>query len=713
MATVYLAEDLRHRRKVAMKVLRAELAASLGPDRFVGEIEVLARLTHPHILPLHDSGVADGFLFYVMPYVDGESLRTRLDRAGEMPVGDVVRILYEVADALSYAHELGVVHRDIKPDNVMLSGRHALVMDFGVAKALSAATGRHAITTAGIALGTPAYMAPEQAAADSGMDHRVDIYALGAMGYEMLTGMPPFTGRTAQEVLSAHVTREPAPVAERRPGTPSALADLIMGCLAKRPADRWQTADEVRQRLEALVTPSGGITPTTTRPVAAVARPAGRRTRLVVAGVALLALLAAVFAYMTLRPGAETVELGRRVQVTLGPELDLDPALSPDGRLIAYASGTAGDTRIYVRQVAGGAAVAVADDVPGRQRAPRWSPDGGSILFTAGRGLHLVPALGGMSRLVVDAAAAGGVVDASWSPDGRSIAYIRGDSLIRRQIETGAERGLAEGGGLMLASWSPDGRWIAVADGNRGFMYGTRFLGDLAPARIVLIPAEGGEPVEIAGGGSLNTSPAWLRSDALLYVSNRDGARDVYVQRLDRRGAPSGDPRRLTVGLSAHAVSVSADGTALAYATLVESVNVWSLPFGAGGALDTALLRAETREQQVVEGFDISPDGRWLVFDSNRDGHQQIFRAAIDGGTVQQLTRGAGDSFIPRFSPDGREIVFHSYHRERGSSSSFRPTAGRCARSPPARTMTSSRRGRRTAPRWCSSVAPPTPSRYR
>ncbi|HEX6091218.1 MAG TPA: serine/threonine-protein kinase, partial [Gemmatimonadales bacterium] len=193
MATVYLADDLRHRRKVAIKVLRPELAASLGPERFLREIEVAAQLTHPHILPLHDSGAVDGFLFYVMPYIDGESLRTRLDRVGELPITEAVRVLREVADALSHAHSLGVVHRDIKPDNVMLSGRHALVMDFGVAKAVSEATGKNALTTAGVALGTPTYMAPEQAAADPHLDHRVDIYALGAMGYELLAGRPPFT----------------------------------------------------------------------------------------------------------------------------------------------------------------------------------------------------------------------------------------------------------------------------------------------------------------------------------------------------------------------------------------------------------------------------------------------------------------------------------------------------------------------------------------
>src|SRR3954451_18610873 len=204
MATVYLARDLKHDRLVAVKVLRPDLAAVLGGERFLREIRLTAQLQHPHILNLLDSGEAAGFLYYVMPYVEGESLRTRLVRQGEASGYETARVLYEVADALAYAHERGVVHRDIKPDNVLLSGRHALVTDFGVAKALSEATGRQQITTAGVALGTPAYMAPEQAAAEPNIDHRVDIYAIGVLGYELVSGRPPFTGRTSQEVLAAH-----------------------------------------------------------------------------------------------------------------------------------------------------------------------------------------------------------------------------------------------------------------------------------------------------------------------------------------------------------------------------------------------------------------------------------------------------------------------------------------------------------------------------
>ncbi len=194
MATVYLAEDLKHHRKVAIKVLKPDLSAAVGAERFLREIRIAANLTHPHIVPLFDSGSVEGLLYYVMPYIEGESLGARVRRDGSLPVEESLRILREVADALTFAHERGIVHRDIKPENVMLTGGHALVSDFGVAKAISAGAGDAGITTAGMAVGTPAYMAPEQVAADPDTDHRADIYALGTLAYELLAGRTPFTG---------------------------------------------------------------------------------------------------------------------------------------------------------------------------------------------------------------------------------------------------------------------------------------------------------------------------------------------------------------------------------------------------------------------------------------------------------------------------------------------------------------------------------------
>jgi TolB-like protein/tRNA A-37 threonylcarbamoyl transferase component Bud32 len=296
MATVYLAHDVKHDRKVAVKVLRPELSATLGPDRFAREIRIIAQLSHPHILPLHDSGNAAGFLYFVMPFVEGESLRARLQREGQLPVHESVRLIGELVDALAYAHRHGVVHRDIKPDNVMLSGRHALVTDFGIAKAVSQSAQAAKHTTVGIALGTPAYMSPEQAMADPNVDHRADIYALGAVAYEMLAGRPPFVSSTAQGVLAAHVTEAPVPLSKVRSAVSPQLEHIVMKCLEKNAADRWQTADELIPLLEQVMTPSGGMTPTNTRPVQGVRAPAAKSSQTASPGVPrwALALIAAL-----------------------------------------------------------------------------------------------------------------------------------------------------------------------------------------------------------------------------------------------------------------------------------------------------------------------------------------------------------------------------------------------------------------------------------
>ena len=262
MATVYLAHDLKHGREVALKVVRSELAAALGTGRFLREIEIAARLRHPHIVPLYDSGRAavpdaaaigeraDGIVYYVMPYEAGQSLRERLRREGPLPVADVVAILRDVCQALGYAHEHGVIHRDIKPDNVLLSGGHALVADFGVARAASEASDATMTTGAGVMLGTPAYMSPEQVAADPKVDHRADIYAVGVLAYEMLAGFPPFRGESPQEVLAAQLTQTPESIATHRPDVPRTLALLVTRCLEKKPADRWQRADAIVQALD-------------------------------------------------------------------------------------------------------------------------------------------------------------------------------------------------------------------------------------------------------------------------------------------------------------------------------------------------------------------------------------------------------------------------------------------------------------------------------
>ena len=286
MATVYLAEDLKHGRQVAVKVLRPELAAALGPERFLREIATTANLRHPHILPLYDSGEAAGFLYYVMPLIEGGSLRDRLTREKQLPIDEALAIAREVADALGYAHARGVVHRDTKPENILLEGGHAVVSDFGIARAVSAA-GAEQLTATGVSIGTPTYMSPEQAAGDPDLDGRSDLYSLGCVLYEMLAGQPPFTGPTAEAVTRQHLITVAAPVTNLRPTVPPEVAGALARTLAKNPADRFNPAAQFVQALATTATPAS------TRAAPASPRGAGARRGLIAAG--LMALLAAVW----------------------------------------------------------------------------------------------------------------------------------------------------------------------------------------------------------------------------------------------------------------------------------------------------------------------------------------------------------------------------------------------------------------------------------
>jgi len=329
MATVYLAEDLRHDRKVAVKVLRPDVAATVGSGRFLEEIRIAANLKHPHIFPVHDSGDASGLLYYVMPFNEGESLRERLDRDGELPIADAMEILEEVVDALDYAHEQGVIHRDVKPDNILTQGRHAMIVDFGVAKALSDATTMSDFdaTTEGMAIGTPSYMAPEQAAADPSVDHRADLYAVGVLGYELLVGRTPFSGGTPQSVLTRQITELPAPVEQHRHTIPPELSAVIMRCLEKRPADRWQSAGELLAALRAVRMASSVHTP-----VRGIGADPGGRRRVVPAAAAAGLLLLGSFGWTIF--GAAELDSASRVVVDVFENQTGDAELDPVGQML-------------------------------------------------------------------------------------------------------------------------------------------------------------------------------------------------------------------------------------------------------------------------------------------------------------------------------------------------------------------------------------------
>ncbi len=339
MATVYLAEDLKHHRRVAIKVLKPELAAVLGADRFVQEITTTASLQHPNILPLFDSGTADGFLYYVMPYVEGESLRDRLNREKQLPVQEAVDLTTEVADALQYAHEHGVVHRDIKPENILIHAGRPMVADFGIALAVSAAAGGR-MTETGLSLGTPHYMSPEQATAEPDITGRSDVYSLASVLYEMLTGEPPHLGGSAQQIIMKIVTEEPAPVTKLRKSVPPNVAAAIGKALEKLPADRF---DSAREFADALADPGYRSTAASTEASVFGARRWG--TRITLAGWVLWGLTLAAGGWVWSRTRSAPQESVTRYALQLSEPESLTTdrvgvlAISPDGSRIAYIGG--------------------------------------------------------------------------------------------------------------------------------------------------------------------------------------------------------------------------------------------------------------------------------------------------------------------------------------------------------------------------------------
>ena len=656
MATVYLAEDLRHHRKVAIKVLHAELSAILGTERFLKEIELTANLQHPHILPLFDSGSADGLLFYVMPFVEGETLRGRLDRERQFPVADAVRIASEVADALEYAHKRGVIHRDIKPENVLLQGGHALVADFGIALAVEQAGGQR-MTQTGLSLGTPQYMSPEQATGERNIDARTDIYALGAVTYEMLTGEPPFTGPSAQAIVAKVVTQDPAPIIPQRRSVPPAVEDAVLTALEKLPADRFDSAAEFAHAM------SGTTTTGAVRRRASTDAASGVPALWIAAaafGAAALACAGFMIARQHYKPNTPIAAFGNARKVTWEPGLEIQPALSPDGKYVAYAGGSTVLTHIYVRQVAGGRAVKLTDDSTSVETNPQWSADGSRILFLAGGAVFSAPSSGGSPRPEMRAAPDGRITNAVWSPDDRRIAYAHGDSLYLRDAD-GHSRLLARLREVSACQWRPDGATIACASGNREYSQLGRFLGNLSPSRIVTVDVSDGAVSTVTDSSSVNQSPCWSPDGKWLYfVSDRLGPLDIYALPTARDGRANGSAIRLTTGLGAHSVSISSDGKSVAYDVYNATANLQSLPFPPNG-VDTRSALPITTGQQVIEEFDASPDGKWVYYDSNVSGTSELYRQRLPSGAPEQLTFDSTDDFSPAVSPDGRELAFHSW----------------------------------------------------
>lgn len=648
MSHVFLATDPALGRTVVIKVLPFE-TASISADRFKREVRLAASLQHPHIVSLISAGESNGLPFYVMPYVKGESLREHLLRSGELSVPETIRILRDVASALAYAHREGVVHRDIKPENIIESGGVAVVTDFGVSKAVGDASrvDEASLTSVGVALGTPAYMSPEQSVADPHVDQRSDIYAFGCVAYEMLTGASPFAGRPLPQVLAAHIQETPVSVASRRSATPPALAALVTRCLAKRPGDRPQSADELIAALDALSTPVTGSVP---------AAPRSPSRAGVVATVAVIAIIVVGGIWWTSHRGAPSFysigSVTRPIAVSSVPAWN--PAISPDGKLVAFTAGAADAARIYVRQVDGDRPTMISGDLaaPVDHVHPQWSADGSRILFTAGNTAYVVAALGGSPKAVLQSKPIG-TLTARWSPDGALLAYNDSDGVHVRSANGGADRLVARGSTLHDIAWSPNGALLAYSDGAE------LTFGNASASTISIVPAAGGAAHHVTDSIHVNASPAWAPDGrSILYVSTAGGAFDVWQQGLGRDGRANGAPNRLTTNLGVHAVSVSADGKSLAYDVVRSRGNIASVDLAAPAS---AQVQPITSGAQNIEAMRVSRDGKWLVFDSDKTGNVELYKVALAGSPEPvQLTNTPASEFWGTWSPDASEIAFHS-----------------------------------------------------
>jgi Tol biopolymer transport system component/DNA-binding SARP family transcriptional activator len=373
-------------------------------------------------------------------------------------------------------------------------------------------------------------------------------------------------------------------------------------------------------------------------------------------------------------PAPHEIRLGRTSRVSAQPGLEVHPAISPDGKLVAYAAGPGGQLRIYVRQLAGGRTIAVTDGLAGDEHWPRWSPDGGRLSYEAGRAIYVVPALGGAAKLLVAPLAPGATVNGeelqsdegpgylAWSPDGGRIAYTDGRGIYVRAAGGGLATRIATMDQPHSFAWSPDGSRLAFVLGNAAFVYAPNAIGNTGPSSLWIVSADGGPPERVTDAASLNTSPVWVPDGrGLLFISDRDGSRDIYRVELGRSGHPSGAPTRLTAGLKLHTIDLSRDGSVLAYADFIEYANIWSLPISDRVPVSVAGAQPVTEGHQSVEGMAVSHDGRWLAFDSDRGGNQAIYRVPLSGGEPEPLSADSGDVFMPSWSPDAREIAYYGF----------------------------------------------------
>jgi serine/threonine-protein kinase len=683
MATVYLAHDLKHDRKVAVKVLKPELAAVLGAERFVVEIKTTAALQHPHILPLFDSGEADGFLYYVMPFIDGETLRSRLDRETQLGVDEAVRIARDVAGALDYAHRHGVIHRDIKPENILLHDGRPVVADFGIALAVSAAAGGR-MTETGLSLGTPHYMSPEQATADKDLSARSDIYSLASVLYEMLAGQPPHLGGSAQQIIMKIIAEPVEPVTRYRKAVPPNVAAALAMALEKLPADRFETAKAFGDALGNPAFTTAGMTS-----AVGAAAPQGwhRHAAAIIAGLGVVTIASIALA------------VRGRQQTAPAPVSHLSLALpeakgltAPGGTRLAWASD--GRSFLYVGPGNGGSqlwrrSLDALDPapLPGTEGAtcPFLSPDGTRIGYITVNPFEVrlvVPAGGGSTRVVGGEGVSGGC--AAWGEDG--FIYFDGLTSLSRVRPDGTGREVVYA--LDTLQREVGIAWPEVLPGGAGVLFRVRHIGDaVGDFRIMVTDLRTRKTKPLVQGMVARYSPAGF----LLYVTG-DGslmASRFDLRRLEMTG--SAVPLWRGIGLGAFGVvdlALSSTGSLL-YTTDSQSTiaePTWLTRAGVATPMDAQW------PDGLAYSVALSPDGSRVAVEfinvKSNTSVPDIWIKRLDGGPLSRLTYEGTNNLRPSWSHDGRDVLFIS--NRSGSLALYRQRADGSA---PAQKIASDPRG--------------------
>jgi eukaryotic-like serine/threonine-protein kinase len=646
MATVFLAEDLKHKRRVAVKVLKPELAAVLGAERFVQEITTTAALQHPHILPLFDSGEADGFLYYVMPFIDGETLRAKLDREKQLGVEEAVRIAQDVASALHYAHDHGVIHRDIKPENILLHDGRPMVADFGIALAVSAAAGGR-MTETGLSLGTPHYMSPEQATAEKEISARSDVYSLGSVLYEMLTGEPPHMGNTAQQIIMKIITEPAAAVTKLRKSVPRNVADAVARSLEKLPADRFTSAKEFAAAL-------GNDAFRTTDAAGVASRgPSGAMRARALVGTTGLLLVVALWGWLRPSPAPPVIRYGLALPASQAPTIAAagfaTPA--PDGSFLVYTGRSDAGDQLWVKRRDS----YVATPLLGTAGVASFtiSPDGKWVAFLMNGRLSKIPLDGGSAE-VLSSTDVGAQFGVAWLSDGSIVHATRGARGLMRVPADGGEPTLVwQSDSLlsMLPNALPDGRGVIFVACRPGCIDGQLWGLDLSTnqARLLLRDAyEGsfvpsGHLVYTNAAGALMAAPFDPRRLTLLGAPQNTG---------ERLGGAAGNPR-FRVSASGMLV-VSNDGTD----RLGRMFDlVWVDRTGRETSIDTSWTFRLTAAANN-HGWALSPDGSRLAIGVSTDAGDDIWVKPLPRGAPYRVTFDPFPDSRPRWRSDGRHVTF-------------------------------------------------------